>query len=71
MVTPPDRTLTGYTYIYKVTMHGVQDINERGLCQGGNSKSLKGRWPQFQARAPPLSFLTIEGRAAANPPPSI
>ena len=29
---------------------------------------LKGRWPRFQARAPPLSFLTIEGRAAAYPP---
>ena len=23
---------------------------------------------RFQARAPPISFLTIEGRAAANPP---
>ena len=33
--------------------------------------NLKGRWPRFQARAPPISFLTIEGRAAANPPPSI
>ena len=32
---------------------------------------LKGRWPRFQARAPPISFLTIEGRAAASPPPSI
>ena len=32
---------------------------------------LKGRWPRFQARAPPISFLTIEGRAAANPPPFI
>ena len=35
-------------------------------------QKLKGRWPQFQARAPPISFLTNEGRAAAaNPPPSI
>ena len=32
---------------------------------------LKGRWPWFQARAPPLSFLAIEGRAAENPPPSV
>ena len=32
---------------------------------------LKGRWPRFQARPPPISFLTIAGRAAANPPPSI
>ena len=32
---------------------------------------LKGTWARFQARAPPISFLTIEGRAAANPPPSI
>ena len=23
--------------------------------------SLKGRWPRFQARAPPISFLTIQG----------
>ena len=38
-----------------------QDIRVRDVS------SLKGRWPRFQARAPPLSFLTIEGRAAANP----
>ena len=48
---------------YKLTAHPCAC-----MC---STCTLKGRWPRFQARAPPISFLTIEGRAAANPPPSI
>ena len=64
--------LCGFFFLFSLFFFG------RGWkCPGsqiciGRQICLKVRWPQFQARPPSLSFLIIEGRAAANPPlPSI
>ena len=59
---------TFYTYIMKRLWYNCRS---KMSIYSAVSKGyiLKGRWPRFQARAPPISFLTIAGRAAANPPP--